>query len=124
MKKAISIVLLATILLQSCVAFHKTSIPLNDAQNQGMVKVTTTYGKQMEFTNLYIKDSIYYGVTKTMDLRLDESQILEVYLKNKTKSTVQTVFAILVPVVIFSMIILAVGLNKADEDLQQFLNSI
>ena len=110
MKKFISIVLLATILLQSCVAFQKTSVPLNDARNQGLVKVTTTYGKQMEFTNLYIKDSIYYGVTKTMDLRLDESQILKVYLKDTKKSTVMTVFAIIIPLMVIAVAaVVAIG---------------
>jgi len=123
MKKSVSIVLLATILLQSCVAFQKKSVPLNYAQNQGMVKVTTTYGKQMEFTNLYIKDSIYYGVTKTMDLRLDESQILEVYLKNKKKSTVMTVLAIIIPLAVL-VALMAVALANATTDTLNRLSGI
>ena len=90
MKKSISIFLLATILLQSCVAYQKTSVSLNEAQNQGKIKVATTYGTLMEFKNIYQKDSIYYGVAGTQEIRLDTTQVSAVYLQDIQESKKQT----------------------------------
>ena len=94
MKKSISIVLLATILLQSCVAYQDTSVSVNDAQNQGKVKVATTYGKQIIFKNMHRKDSIYYGLYGSQEIRVDTTQIKNVYLKDKKKSNRRTVFLV------------------------------
>ena len=69
MKRSISIFLLAVMLLQSWVVYQHTSVPLDDAQNQGRVKVATTYGTDMKFTNMYFEDSLYYGVAGTKKIR-------------------------------------------------------
>ena len=95
MKKSLPIIVLSIILLQSCVAYQDTSVSLNDAQNQGRVKVATTYGIQMKFKNIYTKDNIYYGVAKSQEICVDSTQILNVYLKDRKKSNKRTVFLVL-----------------------------
>lgn len=101
MKKSASFVLLAVILLQSCVVYQDTSVSVNDAQNQGATKVLTTYGTEMVFDNMYIKDSIYYGVYESQEIRLDTTQIKNIYLRDKKKSNTRTVLAILSPLILY-----------------------
>ena len=108
MKKSISIVLLATILLQSCVFYQKTSVSLNEAQNQGWVKVKNSYGNRFEFKNIYIEDSVYYGVHRPVDIRLDSGSISGIYLQDKKKSTWLTSFAVVAPII---LILVIAGLN-------------
>ena len=109
MKKSVSVILLATILLQSCVAYQKSSVSLSEAQNQGSVKVTTTSGEQFEFTNIYVKDSLYYGVAKTQDLLLDTSQIINIYLKDVKKSKSYTAWVIIGGVVTIAIVGWVIG---------------
>ena len=95
MKKSISIVLLATILLQSCVAYQKTSVPINEAQDKGPVRVSYTNRKDASFVNIILKDSIYYGISSYKHISekpLDQVQIDGIYLKDLEKSKVQTIF--------------------------------
>ena len=101
MKKSFSIALLIIVLLQSCVVYQHTSVPLDDAQNQGKVKVATTYGTEMKFANLYFEDSLYYGVAGTQKIRLDTTQILSVYLKDIKKSKTHTILLAISPAIIF-----------------------
>ena len=101
MKKVISIALLATIMLQSCVVYQNTSVSLNEAQDKGRVKVATTYGTQMEFINMYSKDSLYYGATKIQDIRLDTAQISNIYLKDIKKSKTRTILLAISPAIVF-----------------------
>lgn len=101
MKKSASFVLLAVILLQSCVVYQDTSVSVNDAQNQGATKVLTTYGTEMVFNNMYIKDSIYYGVYQSQEIRIDTTQIKNIYLRDKKKSNKRTVLAILSPFIVY-----------------------
>jgi hypothetical protein len=62
MKKSISIVLLATILLQSCAAYQKTSVPIHQTVGRGEVKVKYNTGKEYKFKNIKLVDGEYYGV--------------------------------------------------------------
>ena len=119
MKKSISIVLLVTILLQSCVAYQKTSVSLNEAHDsKGMVKVTDTRGESFVFNYIELRDSIYYGTNKEVTIRLETSQITGIYLKDNNKSKTQTVifwisFSVLL---VAGMMALFVGMLKALED--------
>ena len=63
MKKSISTVLLATILLQSCRAYYPSSISLKEAsEKHDKVKVTTTQKDKFHFDRIHLIDSVYYGV--------------------------------------------------------------
>ena len=114
MKKSFSIALLTIVLLQSFVVYQDTSVSLNDDQNQGKVKVATTYGTEMKFTNMYFEDSLYYGIAGTQKIRLDTTQILSVYLKDIKKSKTRTILLAISPaiiLVVYGAIFWATGAN-------------
>ena len=91
MKKPVSLVLLATILLQSCVAYQKTSVSLNEATNKGKVKLIDANGRVYAALNIEMQDSIYYALIKKNKIALVESQYSGIYLEDKKKSKTQTV---------------------------------
>ena len=85
--QSISIVLLVTILLQSCVVYQKTSVSLNEAYDRGNVKIKSTNGKNKKYTNIIMEDSIYYGVQDWHNkLPILPASIDSIYLKDKKKS--------------------------------------
>ena len=99
MKKSVSLVLLATILLQSCVVYQKTPVPLSESYDKGNVKVITKTDKKLQFNKIIQKDSLHYGFNRKklkndygefewVEYReyIDESMIESIYLKNGTKS--------------------------------------
>ena len=112
MKKPISIVLLATMLLQSCVVYQKTPISLSESYDKGNVKVITKTDKKLKFNKIIQKDSLYYGFNRkkqkidddiyewvdiTQQLKVDE--IRAIYLKDQNRSTSATItFAILITI--------------------------
>lgn len=102
MKKSLSIILLATILLQSCVAYHRTSVSLHDARYLGKVKITTTSGAIVKYKNIEIQDSIYFGIRGKNVTPLDAGQIATIQLQDITKSKSQT--GILVTVITVSIL--------------------
>ena len=128
MKKSISIVLLATILLQSCVVNQKTSISLKEAyDNKSKVKVTTTQKDKFHFHQILLKDSIYYGAKSNSviyydaksgeqtysylkAIPLDTAIISGVYEKNTKKSTWRTVFMTLGLIVLSFGILIGIEL--------------
>ena len=89
-KQSISVVLLATILLQSCVAYQKTSVSLNEAYNRGRVRVLTQYDKKFDVKNIIYEEGEFYAI-KLKDggkIRIDtaSSSSLKFYLKDYKKS--------------------------------------
>ena len=92
--KSTSILLLALILLQSCVFYQKVPISLNDAQDQGKAKAVSKLGKTLLFKNIIVEDSLYYGVTKTFNMQLDST--VTIYLKNVEKSRAVNVIGFLI----------------------------
>lgn len=79
-------------MMQSCVIYKKTPVPLVDAVDQGKVMVITDSGQGYEFRNiLKTSDEIYLGVNKSDTINLNNKLITEVYLKDKTKSTLATI---------------------------------
>lgn len=101
MKKSASFVLLAVILLQSCVVYQQISVSPDSAVDKGKVKVVTTSGLEFIFENMYIKNNIYYGHTKSQEIRIDTTQIKNIYLKDKKKSNKRTVLAALSPLIVY-----------------------
>ena len=103
-KRTIAYVLTLLILCQSCVAYQKTSVSLNEAQNQGWVKVKNSYGNRFEFKNIYIEDSVYYGLHRPVDIRLDSGSISGIYLQDKKKSQLLLTFAVVTPIILVLVI--------------------
>lgn len=80
-KLAIYILLLATLVLQSCVAYQSTSVSVNEAYNKGNVRVHTTSGEKIKFQNIELMDTTYYGVTENNKVKLDPTKISAVFLE-------------------------------------------
>ncbi len=97
MNKSISIILLATILLESCVFYQKTTVSLKEAQDIGKVKLTTTHGEVYIFKSIILRDSLYFGVNKNAQQVLYESKISSIYLQNMKKSILVTRYAVMLP---------------------------
>ena len=89
-KQLMSITLLATILLQSCVAYNSSSTSINQAKNMGKVKVISTFGNNKSYKNIYLKDSLYFGLRGNKEIRLNPAEISGIYLKDYKKSRTQT----------------------------------
>ena len=112
MKKSVSLVLLATILLQSCVVYQKTSVPLESAIEKGKAKLITTTGNKLNFRKIEKVDSIYYGTLNSLKYHIPPDEVEAIYLKDKKKSR-------MISLIIFSTVI--VGLTvyiivKIDEN--------
>lgn len=115
MKKHISIILLATILFQSCVAYQKTSVSLNEAYNRGNVKIKSTNGENKKYTNIIMEDSIYYGVQDWQNkLPILPASVDSIYLKDKKKSNLlNSLMPLFVVVGLISLIYLALTIEFA-----------
>lgn len=79
--------------MPSCHAYYGTSVSLNEAYDKGRVKVKSTQGKRYWFTNIELRDSIYYGVNKQSDIRLETALIEGIYLQDNKKSKTQSIIA-------------------------------
>ena len=97
MKKSVSFILLATILLESCVFYQKTAVSLKEAQGMGKAKLTTTHGQVYIFNTIILRDSLYFGVNKNHQQVLNEGQISSIYLQNMKKSILVTRYAVMLP---------------------------
>ena len=109
MKKSVSFVLLATILLQSCVAYQKTSVSLNEAENKGKVKVTTTLGDESEYDNIDFRNNGYFGTYAHGEISLDSAQISSIYLQDIMKSKHQTIITIVSVVIVIPILLIGIG---------------
>ena len=108
-KQTIAIVLLVTILLQSCVAYQNTSMSIDEAQNKGPVRVTSTQGDNIKFRNIQAKDGAYYGVNGNRITQIDPAQIISIHLKDFKKSKTQTaILATFLTVSVLALVIVAV----------------
>ncbi len=117
MKKSISIILLATILLQSCVAYQKTSVSLNEAYDRGKVEVINNVGKSTRFTNIILKDSIYYGINSAnrfVEEPLDSLNISAIYLQDIKESRINTWIGVSLSVILIGLIIWGVSTMTFD----------
>ena len=127
-KQSISILLLVTMLLQSCSVYEKTSVSLNDAQNTGVVKVIPTYGKKIYYKNIELKDSVYYGIAmkdKNGITPLYQAQISSIFNKDIKKSKRLTIImAIAVPVVIVGLIAKAIATSTSSISLNLDLSAL
>lgn len=102
-KKIIYFLISQLLLFQSCVAYQKTSVSLNEAHDRGKVKVSTFIGEDIKCKNINMQDDIYYGLSGKNEIKLSPDQIKAIYLKDIKKSKTQTI------ILISPIIILGVG---------------
>ena len=86
MKRQFAIFLLVNILLQSCVVYQKTSVPLESAVEKGKVKLITTTGNKLNFRKIEKVDSIYYGTLNSIKYHIPPDEVEAIYLIDKKKS--------------------------------------
>ena len=94
--------------MQSCVAYQRSTVSINEAYNKGRVRVTTTQGNKVRFSEILIKDNNYYGLRGTKLTRLDNGQILAIQLQDMKKSKSQTIGLIAGVVIVGAVITFAI----------------
>ena len=94
MKKSISVLLLVIMLLQSCVAYQKTSVSLNEATDRGRVLLIDTHGSAYHLQNIEMEDSIHYGMIAKEKTIIYEAQFSSIYLQDKKKSKTQKIIVL------------------------------
>ena len=87
--------LIFVIFSQSCVVYQNTPVSLNDATDQGKVKLITNAGLEMKMKKIYTVDDQHFGIYNSQKIQLQEYQIQSLYLKNKSKSNTRTFLLIL-----------------------------
>ena len=106
MKNSVSFILLATILLESCVFYQKTAVSLKEAQDMGKVKVITTHGAVYIFKTIVLRDSLYFGVNENNQQVLYEGEISSIYPQNMKKSILVTRYAVMLPLALLGFTLL------------------
>ena len=99
----LSVLLMALMLLQGCVVYHKTPSTLEQAaQVPVRTKVTNLQGEKTKYRYIQREDGIYYGVKKQdremVRTPLEAGELEKIQVKNKVASTWLTVGVIVVPV--------------------------
>ena len=93
--KLIGTLILVLILSQGCTVYHKTSVSIEEALNQGKTKVVYNSGTVQILDNIVLKDSIYYGMMGKKITPLQSDENFKVHRKNKTKSIIKPIVSIL-----------------------------
>ena len=91
MKKSIHIGLIAVLFIQSCVVYQKTSVPFDQAIDNGEAKVQNIKGKEAKYKNIKLENNDYYGIKGQKEVLLDTLLVSNVYLKDIKKSKQQTI---------------------------------
>lgn len=97
------LLLTALIMFQSCVVYHKTPVPLEQAsQTRTKSKLIMPDGAVAEYKYLTEEKGVYYGVKKKKgDLQktpIESHPDLEVFLKNEADSRWASLSLIIAPV--------------------------
>jgi len=103
MFKSILLSIFIIVLFQSCVVYNKPSVSLHESVGQGKVKLMSTSGTKLKFTNIEKVDSVYYGIGREYisetnyitkagsKMPLDSTLVSEIFVKNVKKSNTRTV---------------------------------
>lgn len=83
MKKRISIILLAVMLLQNCTVYRKRSVSLDKAYNKGKVKLITTTGNTMLLNNIEKTDTTYYYNVGSYKISISPDEVEGIHLYNQ-----------------------------------------
>ena len=91
-KQTIAQILLITILAQSCVAYKNTAISLDQAIDQGRVKVISKEGRKTRLQSISKENGNYYGVLpkENVVFPLESTSLVAIYKYDQKKSRIQT----------------------------------
>ena len=90
MERQIVIFILVNILLQNCVVYQKTSVPIDSAINKGKVKLISTDGRKIHFQKIEKEDSLYYGTLKSGKWPIPVAEVESIYMIDKKGSNILT----------------------------------
>jgi hypothetical protein len=108
--KLIALIFSIVMFFQSCKAYYKESVTLEQAVNEHKrTKVETVNKQTYKFQSISFENNQYYGVNKvkgeTVKIPLDQAELSKVRLENKSLSVIGTIgisvvagFAILIGV--------------------------
>jgi hypothetical protein len=100
MKKSLSIFFIATILLQSCYVYDKTSVPITRATNNGRVKITNIHGQEFPMKEIILVDGVYFGKNHKKLIPINTPNEKQYYLLDITKTNSKTAIGITAAIVI------------------------
>ncbi len=94
--KSVSLILSILILFQGCTVYKSSYVTLDEASKaEKKVKVETKSGENFKFKRIGVENGNYYGVKRSkgniVKVPLDTNFIKNVYLKDKTMSTILTI---------------------------------
>lgn len=96
-RKCICVFLIFVFLLQSCAAYHKTPVTMEDAvTSKNKVLVITNNDTKLKFKKIELIDGKYYGIIEDEDRKiiktpLNESSIKAIRVLDKSASTWGTI---------------------------------
>lgn len=114
--KPIVLFLMALMLFQSCVVYHKTSTTIQQAsQEQIRTKIVKSNGEISKYKYITSEDGVFYGVKlksgEWIKSPLDQNEIAQVLTKNISSSKTMTIVLLsLVGLYIVGVVIYVSGL--------------
>ena len=115
-KQLISIVLLVTILLQSCVLYQKTPVSISESTNKGKVKIVKTNGEKVALKGMVYDYGTYWGLRKGYSkdhrYKIDATQVAEVYLIDKRESRTASILVVVGIVIAIPLVLWIIMINE------------
>jgi hypothetical protein len=98
-------------MLQSCVAYHKAPVSLQQAeQSKKMVKVETNLNQTYHFKQIVLEEEQFYGLKKEkgdiVRIAIHNNEYNKVFLHSKNKSTWTTI-AVVIGIPVIALVVLA-----------------
>ena len=116
MKKSLSLFLIATIALQSCYVYQKTSVSITRATNNGRVKIINNSGKEYELKEIILDDGVYFGEYRGKLIHINSPIEKQYYLldisRTESKTALGITAAIVIPIgVILLLTVISINQN-------------
>ena len=108
--RTIALFFMSMILFQSCVAYQKTTVSLQEAeQSKTRAKVHTSANQTYYFNQIVLEEEEFYGLKKVngkiVRIAIHTNKANKVFLQSKRKSTWATIVVIAVPVISLAIIV-------------------
>jgi hypothetical protein len=117
--KTICLFLAALIILQSCKAYHKKPVTMEEAvASHKKVMITRTNGEKVRLTRIEGENAVYYGILHKsagiVKIPLETKDISKIQLRDQTRSTIGTILIIFGALVVIILTAGAISLSNAD----------
>ena len=105
MKRFISVFLLSLLLFQSCHVYKTTSVPINQTQELGWVKIMREDSSAIYVKNIIKSGEEYYALYKKDTIKISNPDNKQYYQldtdKTQTRTTLAVITAIVAPIALF-----------------------